>query len=84
MVMYNRILPYLETITHKNWHILQIESKLKNNFAEPLILAFKRNKIPRDIIGANKVFDDKKILNVKKFNKGKYQPSFTRLINLCF
>ena len=25
----------------------------------------------------------KKILNVKKFNKGKCQPSFTRSINLC-
>ena len=31
----------------------------------------------------NKVFDNRNILNVKKFNKGKYQPCFTRSINLC-
>ena len=83
IVTYNRTLRYCKTINDKNWHILQIESKLKNNFAEPLILAFKRNKKPRDIIGGNKVFDNKKVLSVKKFNKGKYQPCFTRSINLC-
>ena len=34
------------------------------------------------IIGGNKLFDNKKSLNVKKFNKGKCQPCFTRSINL--
>ena len=43
----------------------------------------KRNKNLRDIIRGNKLFDNKKILNVKKFNKGKCQPCFTRSINLC-
>ena len=77
-VTYNRTLPDLKTIIDKNWHILQIEPKLKEIFAEPPILAFKRNKNLKDIIGGNKVFDNKKILNVKKFNKGKCQPCFTR------
>ena len=67
--MYNRTLPDLKTID-KNWHILQIEPKLKEIFAEPPFLAFKRNKNLRDIIGGNKVFDNK-IVNVKKFGKGK-------------
>ena len=82
-VTYNRTLPDLKTIIDKNWHILQIESKLKFFFAEPPILAFKRNKNLKDIIGGNKAFDNKKNLNVKKFNKGKCQPCFTRSINLC-
>ena len=82
-VTYNRILPNLKTIVDKDWHILQIEPKLKFFFAEPPILAFKRNKNLRDIIGGNKVFDNKKVLNVKKFNKGKCQPCFSRSINLC-
>ena len=43
-VTYNRTLPDLKTIIDKNWHILQIEPKLKEIFAEPPILAFKRNK----------------------------------------
>ena len=82
-VTHNRTLPDLKTITDKNWHILQIEPKLKEIFAETPILAFKRNKNLRNIIRGNKVFDNKKNLNVKKLNKGKCQSYFTRLINLC-
>ena len=81
-VTYNRTLPDLKTIIDKSWHILQIEPKLKEIFAEPPILAFKRNKNLRDIIRGNKVFDNKKILNVEKFNKGKCQPCLTRSFNL--
>ena len=79
----NRTLPDLKTIIDNNWDILQIEQKLKEIFAEPPILAFKRNKNLGDIIEGNKVFDNKKILNVNKFNKGKCQPCFTRSVNLC-
>ena len=43
-VTYSKTLPDLKTIINKNWHILQIEPKLKEVFAEPPILAFKRNK----------------------------------------
>ena len=57
----------------KNWHISQIEPKLKEIFAELPIFAFKRNKNFRDIIGGNKVFDNKKNLNVEKLNKRKCQ-----------
>ena len=74
-VAYNRTLPDLKTIIDKNWHI---EPKFKEVFAEPPILAFKRSKNLRDIIGGNKLFD-----NVKKFSKGKCQPCVTRSINLC-
>ena len=52
-------------------------------FVEPPILAFKRNKNLEDIIEGNKAFDNKKILNVKKFNKGKCQPCFARSIKFC-
>ena len=54
---------------------------MKEIFVEPPLLAFKRNKNLRDIMG-NKVFDNKKNANVKKFNKGKCQPCFTRPIHL--
>ena len=82
-VTYNRPLPDLKTIIDKNWHILHIEPKLKEIFAEPPILTFKRNKNFKDMIGCNKVFHNKKILNWKKFNKGKCQTCFTRSIKLC-
>ena len=81
---YNGTLPDLNTIIDKDWHILQIKPKLKEIFAEPPVLAFKRNKNLKDITGGNKVFGNKKnSLNVKKFNKGKCRPCFTRSINLC-
>ena len=70
-VTYNRTRADLKTIIDKNCHILKTEPKLKEIFAEPPILVFKRNKNLRDIIGGNKVFYNKKILNVNKFNKGK-------------
>ena len=53
-------LPDFKTIIGKNRHILQIKPKLKETFAEPPILAFKRNKNPKDIIEGNKIFDNKK------------------------
>ena len=64
-VTYKRTLPDLKIIIDKNWHILQTEPKLKGTFAGPLILAFKRNKNLKDLIGGSKVLDNKKILNVK-------------------
>ena len=47
-VTFNRTLPDLKTVIDKNGHILQIEPKLKQIFAEPPILPFKRNKNLRE------------------------------------
>ena len=82
-VTYNRTLPDLKTIIDKNFHILQTELKLKEIFSDPPVFAFKRNKNLKDIIEGNKVFDNKKNLTVNKFNKVKWQPCFTKSINLC-
>ena len=59
-VTYNRTLPELKIIIDKNWHILQIEPKLKEIFAEPQILAFKRNKNLGDTIGVTIILITKK------------------------
>ena len=75
-VSYNRTLPDLK-ITQK-WHILRIEPKLKEIFTKPPTLAFKRNKNLRDMIGGNKVFDNKKIL--KQLNLPKENANHIYLI----
>ena len=49
------------TIIDKNWHVLEIEPKLKEIFAEPPILAFKRNKNLKDIIGVTRFLIIKKV-----------------------
>ena len=63
-VTYNMTLPDLKTRIDKNWQILQIQPKLKEVFTEPPILAFKRNKNLKDIIGGNKIFDNKNVSHV--------------------
>ena len=63
-VTYNMTLPDLKKRIDKNWHILQIQPKLKEVFTEPPILAFKRNKNLKDIIGGNKIFDNKNVSHV--------------------
>ena len=67
-VTYNSILPNLATIIDENLHTLQIEPKRKEIFAEGPILRLKRNKNLKDIIGGNKVFGNRKFLNVTKGN----------------
>ena len=76
-------LPDFKTIIDKNWYNLQIELKLKEILTKCPIAALKRNKNLRCISGGNKVIYGKKILNVKKFNKGKCQSCFTRSFDLC-
>ena len=43
-VTYNRNLPDRKTIIDKNWHMLETEAILIEIFADPSILALKRNK----------------------------------------
>ena len=82
-VTYNRTLPDLKTLIDKNWHILQIESKLKELFAEsPKCWHTKETKTLETYSGATR-FLIKKILNVT-FNKEKCKPCFTRSTNLCY
>ena len=53
IVIFHRTLLDIKQIINKNAHILQIESKLKEIFKSPLVVAFKRNKNLRDFIGGN-------------------------------
>ena len=65
-VTYNRTTPDLKRVIDKNWHILQIEPKLKESFAELPILTFRRNKNLKDIIEGNKAFVNKKSFKHKE------------------
>ena len=48
---YNRTLPKIKEIVMKHWHLLHINPNLAEIFQNPPILAFRRNKNLRDIIG---------------------------------
>ena len=59
VVTYNRTLPDLGAIINKHWNILQIDPKMKEKFSDRPILAYRRCKNLRDIIGSNKFSNNK-------------------------
>ena len=54
--------------------------KIERNFCWTSNVSIQKKQKP---FGGNKVFDNNKNLNEKKFNKGKCEPCFTRSVNLC-
>ena len=64
-VTYNRTLPNMKNILQQHWHLLKIDSTLEETFQQTLILAFRRNRKLKEIIGGNKI----------EFNKVKQKPS---------
>ena len=58
-VKYNRKFPKIKEIVLKLWHLLHINPNLAEILQNPSILAFRRNKNLRDIIGT-KLFENDK------------------------
>ena len=66
---YNRTLPKIKDIVMKHWHLLHIKPNLAEIFQNPPILAFRRNKNIRYIIGTKLTENGK----VKRKFKNKIQ-----------
>ena len=45
IVTFNRTLPDLRRLINRNWHVLQMEPKLKEIFKNPVLLSLKETKI---------------------------------------
>ena len=56
---YNRTLPKIKEIVIKHWHLPHINPNLAEIFQSPPILAFRRNKNLRDIIGTKLIENGK-------------------------
>ena len=56
---YNRTLPKIKEIVMKHWRLLHVNSNLAEIFQSPPILAFRRNKNLRDIIGTKLIENGK-------------------------
>ena len=61
-----RLTPPIRNILTKNWHILQTNKDLADTFKETPILAYRRNKKLRDLIGQTHLSRNRKILPRKK------------------
>ena len=84
VIPYNRTNPPVKDIIMKHWNILQIDRNISDSFKDQPILAFKRNKNLRDIIGSNNIVDNQKIPHQqRKPMKGTCQPCLGRSGNLC-
>ena len=56
---YNRTLPNLHKAIEKHWHLLKINNEISKVFTEKPIIAYRRNKNIRDLIGSNTIENNK-------------------------
>ena len=84
VLKFNRTLPNIKKIIDENWHLLQINPKLKNAFQGKPIIAYKRNRNLREIIGSNKILNNR-VIRKKKAEKKHLlcNPCYTKRDNLC-
>ena len=76
VVTYNRTLPRLGPIINKHWHILQLDPKMAEKFNERPVLAYRRCKNLRDLIGSNKISNNKVVKPTR--NPGECKPCLSR------
>ena len=68
----------------KHWNLLHISQTIRTAFEEKPVIAYRRNKNLRDIIGGNKVLNNKKIIKPSTNRQlGISKPCLTRRDNLC-
>ena len=85
-IKYNRTLPPISSIINKHWNLLQIDNDIKNEFIERPVIAYKRNKNLKEMIGSNIIEDNVKVTpKVDAINErsGKCQPCYGKAGNLC-
>ena len=58
---FKRTLPNIKETIDKHWHLLQINPTLRNTFQERPIIAHKKNRNLKEIIGGNKILKNKLI-----------------------
>ena len=80
---YNRTLPPISHILRKHWDILKIDPELQNLYGEPPLMAYRRNKNLKDLIGGNVIANDLAFKKNTKPKLGKCSPCNTKAGNLC-
>ena len=77
-------LPNAKAAVEKHWQILHINPKMKSNFAEKPIMAYRRNQNLGDILGQKTLLNNKVVRKGDISNQsGCCNPCLTRSDNLC-
>ena len=84
VLKFNRTIPNIREVIDEHWHLLQINPKEKNAFQGIPIIAYKRIRNLKEIIGSNKVFNNK-VIQKKNAEKKQHfcSPFYKRRDNLC-
>ena len=84
VITYNTQLPNLKEAIDKHWNTLNINTQMQNIFKDKPIIAFRRNKNLRDILGQKTLRNGKIIRKQAITNKkGWCRPCNSRNFNLC-
>ena len=84
VLKFNITLSNIKEVIDEYWHLLQINPKLKNTSQGKPIIACKRNRNLKEIIGRNKILNNKVIRKRKEEKKHLFcSPCYTRRNNLC-
>ena len=79
---YNRNLPNIKSLIEKNWNLLHIDQDISKRFVEEPLVAYKRNRTLRNIIGKTQIMYNKR-LTPRVLTRGKCYKCLSRLGNLC-
>ena len=79
---FNKTLPNIRQTFDRHWHLLLTNPMIAQNFTNKPILAFRRNKNLRDLIGQTHLAANKKIIKSKK-KEGGSSACLSRANNQC-
>ena len=80
---FNKELPEIKSIVNKHWHLLQTNRDIAPSFEERPVLAFRRNKNLRDILGQTHLSRGKKTIPEKLRKNGGCQACLSHARNQC-
>ena len=80
---FNKHLPSINPIIEKHWHLLKTNPEIASKFCNKPVLAFRRNKNLRDILGQTHLSKNKKIVKKKPPTGGSSQACLSRINNQC-
>ena len=80
---FNANLPKISSTINKHWHLLHINAKIAESFKVKPMVAFRRNKNLREILGQTHLTNNKKILEHNKRKTGSCQACLNHGNNKC-
>ena len=80
---FHKPLPPIQKVINKHWHLLHTHPKLATTFTESPVLAYRKNKNLRQILGQMHISRDKKIIPSKPTKTKGCTPCLTNSKNKC-